>query len=175
MFKSNQKFCHSELRTSEESPREARETLRFAQGDIIIYTFVALLAFATILAACAPIGGQNLQVTGVWARPGLAGGNSAAYFVIENGTASDDTLLSASSDVAGAVELHMTSMQDGNMQMKHQQEVPVQTGKTEFEPGGLHVMLIDLKQDLNPGDTFSLTLEFATAGAMPLQVTVSEP
>jgi copper(I)-binding protein len=36
-------------------------------------------------------------------------------------------------------------------------------------------MLIGLKQDLKPGDTFSLTLDFANAGAMPLQVTVSEP
>jgi copper(I)-binding protein len=36
-------------------------------------------------------------------------------------------------------------------------------------------MLIGLKQDLDPGDTFSVTLDFATAGEMPLQVTVSEP
>jgi hypothetical protein len=116
-----------------------------------------------------------LQVNEIWARPGLAGGNSSVYFVIENRTGSDDTLLSASSDVAGAVELHMTSMQDGNMQMMHQQEVPVPTGKTEFKPGGLHVMLIGLNQDLNPGDTFSLTLDFAAASDMQLEITVSEP
>jgi hypothetical protein len=137
--------------------------------------FVVSFILAAILVACASAGGQNLQVTDAWARPGLAGGNSAAYFVIENGTASGDSLLSASSDVAGAVELHMTSMQDGNMQMQQQHEVPVPAGKTEFNPGGLHVMLIDLKQDLKPGDTFSLTLNFANAGAMPQQVTVSEP
>jgi hypothetical protein len=69
----------------------------------------------------------------------------------------------------------MTSMQDGNMQMMHQQEVPLPTGKTEFKPGGLHVMLIGLNQDLNPGDMFSLTLDFVTAGVIPLEVTVSEP
>jgi hypothetical protein len=95
--------------------------------------------------------------------------------MIHNETAGTDTLLSASSDVAGAVELHMTSMQDGNMQMMHQQEVPLPTGKTEFKPGGLHVMLIGLNQDLNPGDMFSLTLDFVTAGVIPLEVTVSEP
>jgi hypothetical protein len=136
---------------------------------------VVFFALAAILAACAPAGGQGLRVTDAWARPGLAGGTSAVYFEIENGTGSADTLRSAASDVAGAVELHMTSMQDGNMQMLHQQEVPVQTGKTEFKPGGLHVMLIDLNQGLNPGDTFSLTLDFATSGAMTLEVTVSEP
>lgn len=132
-------------------------------------------ALAAILVACAPAGSGQLQVSDIWARPGLAGGTSAVYFVITNETAGTDTLLSASSDVASAVELHMTSMQDGNMQMMHQQEVMVQAGKTEFQPGGLHVMLIGLNQDLNPGDTFSLTLDFATAGAIPLEVTVSEP
>lgn len=135
---------------------------------------IAFSALAGVLVACSPEGGQ-LQVTDVWARPGLAGGNSAVYFVINNETAGTDTLLSASSGVAGAVELHMTSMQDGNMQMAHQQQVPVQAGKTEFQPGGLHVMLIDLNQDLNPGDTFTMTLDFDTAGEMPLEVTVSEP
>jgi hypothetical protein len=135
---------------------------------------VVFSALAAILVACGPADGQ-LRVSDIWARPGLAGGNSAVYFVIHNETAGTDTLLSASSDVAGAVELHMTSMQDGNMQMMHQQEVPLPTGKTEFKPGGLHVMLIGLNQDLNPGDMFSLTLDFVTAGVIPLEVTVSEP
>jgi copper(I)-binding protein len=137
--------------------------------------FLLVMAFIALLIACAPAGGQGLQVSDAWARPGLAGGTSAAYFTIENGTGSDDSLLSASSDAAGAVELHMTMMQDGNMQMAPQQEVPVQTGNIKFEPGGLHVMLIGLKQDLKPGDTFKLTLNFATAGTIRLDVKVSEP
>lgn len=135
---------------------------------------VVFLALIAILVACAPADGR-LQVSDIWARPGLASGNSAVYFAITNETAGADTLLSASSAVAGAVELHMTSMQDGNMQMTHQQEVPVPTGKTEFKPGGLHIMLIGLNQDLNPGDMFSLALDFATAGEIQLEVPVSEP
>jgi len=135
--------------------------------------FVVLIA---LLAACVPSDAGSLQVNSVWARPGLAGGNSAAYFIIENASGADDTLLSASSDIADAVEMHMTSMQEGGaMQMMPQQAVPVKAGKTEFMPGGLHVMLIGLKQDLNPGDTFLLTLDFETAGEMMLDTTVSEP
>jgi len=136
---------------------------------------VGICAVVSLLAACAPAAGGELQVSDVWARPGLAGGNSAVYFVIENGTDSNDILLSASSDIAGAVEMHMTSMEGDNMQMMPQQEVPIQVGKTEFQPGGLHVMLIDLNQDLSPGDSFSLTLNFATAGEKSLDITVSEP
>lgn len=139
-----------------------------------IHVLAVSLMLVTVLVACAPAPG-SLQVTGLWARPALAGGNSAVYFTIENGTASDDSLLSASSDIAEAVEMHMTSMQDGNMQMMPQHEVAVQAGNTEFKPGGLHVMLIGLKQDLKPGNTFSLTLDFAKAGAMTLDVQVSEP
>ena len=152
-----------------------REILLSAPRNKRVYIIIAFLAFASFLAACSPASAGRLQVNHVWARPGLAGGNSATYFVIENGTGTDDTLLSASSDVASAVELHMTSMQDGNMQMMHQEAVPVPAGETEFKPGGLHVMLIGLNQELSPGDTFSLTLDFATAGEMPLQVVVAEP
>jgi len=136
---------------------------------------VGAFAVVLLLPACAPAASGQLQVSDVWARPGLAGGNSAVYFVIENGTDSTDTLLSASSDIASAVELHMTSMEGDNMQMMPQEEVPVETGKTEFQPGGLHVMLVGLNQDLNPGDKFLLRLNFATAGEMILDVTVSEP
>lgn len=155
--------------------RGMREILHSVQRNKRVYITIAFLAFASFLAACSTASAGSLQVNDVWARPGLADGNSAAYFVIENRTGADDTLLSAFSDIAGAVELHMTSMENGNMQMMHQKEVQVPAGVTEFKPGGLHVMLIGLNQDLNPGDTFSLTLDFATAGEMPLEVTVSEP
>ena len=133
------------------------------------------LVLTSLLVACGSANDQTLHVNDVWARPALADGNSAVYFVIENGTAQADTLLSASSDVANAVELHMTKMEDGNMQMMPQSEVPVPSGETKFEPGGLHVMLIGLKQNLKPGDSFTVTLDFATAGEMPLAVTVQEP
>ena len=129
---------------------------------------------AGVLAACGATGSGEFQVTEVWARPGLAGGNSAIFFKIEN-PGSADLLLLASSDVAGAVELHKTVMQDGAMQMVHQLNVPVPTGETVFKPGDLHVMLIGLENDLNPGDTFTLVLNFETAGEKTLDVVVREP
>ena len=41
-----------------------------------------------------------------------------------------------------------------------------------FEPGGLHVMLINLQRDLNEGETISLVLKFKNAGEMQLEVPV---
>jgi len=54
---------------------------------------IAVLAF--VLVACRAGGSGELGVNDVWARPGLAGGNSAAFFVIDNPGA-EDFLLSAS-------------------------------------------------------------------------------
>jgi len=133
-----------------------------------------VVVLAVILAACGSTGDGTLQVKDAWARPGLADGNSALFFEIDNPVA-DDTLLSVSSDVAGAVELHKTVMEDGVMQMFQQRTVPVPRGKTTFEPGGLHVMLVGLKNDLSVGDSFDVTLNFETAGERTLTVTVKEP
>lgn len=135
--------------------------------------FVVSIVFVLVLAACGAAGSGQFQVRDAWARPGLAGGNSAVFFVIEN-PGQADSLLSASGEVAEAVELHMTMMQDGNMQMMHQMNVPVPTGETVFAPGGLHVMLIGLKNDLKVGDTFSVTLQFEKAGKQTLTVTVKD-
>jgi copper(I)-binding protein len=136
--------------------------------------FFIFAALAVLLAACgASAGSEALQVSNVWTRPALAGGNGAVFFVVDNPGA-DDALLSAASEVAGAVELHMTVMQDGNMQMMQMQEVALPSGKTAFEPGGLHVMLIGLKSDLKAGDTFTVTLDFKAAGERTLTVTVKD-
>ena len=137
-----------------------------------LYVVFAVLAF--VVAACGASGSGELQVNDVWARPGLAGGNSAVFFVIDN-PGTEDLLLSASSDVAGAVELHKTIMEDGNMKMVHQMNVPVPTGETVFKPGDLHVMLIGLNGDMNPGDAFTLMLNFENAGEKTLNVVVREP
>lgn len=136
--------------------------------------YVVFVALALVLTACGASGSGELEVNDVWARPGLADGNSAVFFVIDNPGA-EDALLSISSNVAGAVELHKTVMEDGNMKMVHQMNVPVPTGETAFKPGDLHVMLIGLKNDLKPGDVFTVTLNFENAGERTLDVIVREP
>jgi periplasmic copper chaperone A len=140
----------------------------------LLRNILVIFTLAFVLVACGFSGFEGLKVTDVWARPGIADGNSAIFFVIENhGDA--DVLLAASSDVADAVELHKTTMQDGVMRMEHQMKVPVLAGKTEFKPGGLHIMLIGLQDDLQVGDTFIVRLNFELAGDQDYSVTVKEP
>jgi copper(I)-binding protein len=138
------------------------------------YLIFLLIGAALSLNACS--GGQDLAVTDVWARPGIAEGNTGVFFVIDNPAGEADRLLSASSDIAEAVELHQTTMNDGVMQMTHQEYVDIPAGEQViFKPGDLHVMLIGLHQQLNPGDSFDLTLNFEIAGEYTLAVTVQEP
>ncbi len=136
--------------------------------------FLFSLLSALLLAACG--GSAPLGVREIWARPAESGQNSAIYFTIEN-PGPEDVLLGVSSDVAEAVEMHRSMMDDnGAMTMQQQTEVSIPAkGTLEFKPGGYHVMLINLKQSLAAGDTFRAVLHFQNAGDIPVEVTVQQP
>lgn len=136
---------------------------------------VFLLTMVVLLEITACAGEQTLQVRDAWARPMPAAGNGGVFFVIDNATGETERLLSASAPIAQTAELHQSMMHDGMMQMQMQAfvEIPARS-KVTFKPGGLHVMLIGLKQDLKPGDTFPLTLIFEKSGELTIEVTVRQ-
>lgn len=140
---------------------------------VLLISVIAIV----LLAACAQAeSGQKVTVEDAWARPALNGQNSAIYFTIKNPTQQDDRLLRAISDVAQSVELHMSMMNaEGTMSMQPQESVSVPAGQAvEFKPGGLHVMLVGLKQDLKVGDMLGVTLQFENGGELQLEVPVQE-
>jgi copper(I)-binding protein len=120
-----------------------------------------VLAGMLILSACGPKG-EGVQAENFWMRTGLKDGNSAAYMMLTNFTDQDVALIGASSDVAAAVEIHLSSMgADGTMQMAQQESVAIPAGKAlELKPGSYHVMFIGLTKDLVVGDEITLTLHF---------------
>jgi len=137
---------------------------------------LSVLWLATMLvSACAKPG--EFKVMDAWARPAASGDNGAVYFIISNATNTGDTLLNVSTDVASVAEVHM-SMMDSNgvmsMQMQEFVSVPAQQ-EVIFKPGGLHVMLFNLKQDLKVGDTITLTMNFKEAGDVVIDAPVREP
>lgn len=139
---------------------------------LMLLVVVVLLAS---LAAC-QTSEKTFSVENVWARSSVAGGNSAIYMMIKNPTAQDDVLLSAQSAAANTVELHLSSVdENGVMSMKQQENIPVPANSmVELKPGGLHVMLIGLPNDLKVGDEFEVTLNFKNAGAITLKVPVKD-
>jgi periplasmic copper chaperone A len=151
--------------------RQLRENKNFTLRAI------TLLAFILFLSACVQPRAGGITISGAWARPGFTGANSAVYFVIENSGEQADTLLSAEASVAQSVQLHESMMDDsGTMSMHEQERVEVPAkDQIAFQPGGLHVMLINLNEDLNAGDRINLTLNFQDAGQVPVDVEVREP
>ena len=127
-----------------------------------------------VLVSC---GSSKLTIINAWARAGTAGGNSAIYLIMDNPTDQDDVLLSVYSNVAEAVELHRSQMTDeGTMTMQQQENIPLPSGtKIELKPGGLHIMLVNLKQDLIAGDSFQVTFTFQNAGEINLKVLIQAP
>ena len=133
-----------------------------------------------LMTACSSV---QLKIKDSWARPARTGENSAAYFTIRNQTFVKDKLLSAGSGIADAVEIHKTmampSAGDNSsqpMQMVPQESVEIGVlANVNFEPGGLHIMFINLNQDLKIGDTFELILNFEKAGEIKIEVPVKQP
>ena len=67
----------------------------------------------------------------------------------------------APASIAGVVEIHEMAMEKDVMKMRQIKGLDIAPGKvTELKPGGYHVMLMDLKQQLKAGDTVPLTLTF---------------
>ena len=135
---------------------------------------VTILALAAIfLSAC---GAGDIEAHEPWARAAQTGGNSAAYLMLHNHSSSADELLGASSDIAEAVEVHLSQMgPNGEMQMLPQESVPLAAGEEAmFQPGGLHIMLIGLKRDLKAGDSFQVVLHFKTHADITVEIPVQE-
>lgn len=102
---------------------------------------------------------------------------SAAFMVIDNQTDEDVTLVGASSPVAGMAEIHeMVMGEDGAMVMqKSETGLTIAAGHLdELKPGGWHVMLMDLNQELKPGDEVDLTLEFGNGDKLDVTLPVKE-
>ncbi len=131
----------------------------------------ALLLLAASVAGSAAAG--PLTITDAWIRATPPGARTAAaYLTIANG-ATADALLGAATPSARAVEIHTHVAEGGLQRMVEVTELTLSAGQTaRFEPGGLHLMLIDIAAPLVPGTTVALSLQFAAAGTIELEVPV---
>lgn len=116
----------------------------------------------------------DLRIVQAYARATPPGARTAAaYLVIENKGAAPDQLVGARSSAAAAVELHAMAHEGGMMRMRAVPRVDVPArGSVRFEPGGLHLMIVDPKAPLRERERFPLTLTFARAGTVDVEVDV---
>ena len=100
----------------------------------------------------------DVAVTNVWSRA-TAPGQQVAGVYFDIASKRGARLVGAQTSLTDRAELHIMSMDDGVMRMRQIDSVDLPAGETvNFKPGGYHVMLLDLKQSLEPGGKFALTL-----------------
>lgn len=135
----------------------------------------AIAQFAQIacIAGLAAEPAYAVIVSHAWAPPSLKGATTGvAYLTITSPEA--DQVIAASSPVAKAVELHTHQEEGGILRMRKLSKVPLKANHPlVFQPGGLHIMLIGLRESLKEGERFPLSLRFGSGAEETVEVVVS--
>jgi copper(I)-binding protein len=126
---------------------------------LCVLVFSAIGVLATQLAAAA-----NITVSDAWARATMPGQPvSAAYMQIKSDA--DARLIGVSSPAIPQVEVHEMKMEGDVMIMREVKALELPKGKSvTLQPGGFHIMLMNLKQPIAAGDVIPLTLVIESGG-----------
>lgn len=119
------------------------------------------LIIGALLAVTASAWAQtSVKVEDAWVRGTVAAQKATGAFMRLTSSA-NARLVAAQSPVAGVVEIHEMAMEKDVMKMRQIPGLDLAAGRTvELKPGGYHVMLMDLKQQLKGGDSVPITLVF---------------
>lgn len=111
-----------------------------------------------------PAWAANISVTDAWVRATMPGQPvGAAYMQIESDA--DARLVGVSSSAVPRVEVHEMKMDGDVMRMREVKAVDLPKGRTvSLEPGGFHIMLMNLKKPIMAGDSIPLTLTIESGG-----------
>ncbi len=116
-----------------------------------------------------------IEIDSPWSRAMPKGASVAGgYMTIKNTGTADDRLVSVSTPVAGKVEIHQMTTENGVMKMR-----PVAGGleiapgaTVELKPSSFHLMITDVKQPIQKGKPFTASLTFEKAGTVNVEFTV---
>ena len=98
-------------------------------------------------------------------------GMTAAFVHLDNESDSEVVLVSASTPLSPMVELHEMVMKDGQMVMQPKEGgIPIPANDhAHLEPGGDHIMLMDVTEPIEPGDTVPITLTFDDGSTLEIE------
>lgn len=119
----------------------------------------------------------TLHIDHPWSRAMPAAMNSGVvYLKLDNRGPHADHLLAVSTPRAASAELHQHLNDHGVMRMRAVTEgIELPPGRSvALVPGGLHIMLMGLTAPLKVGEHFPLTLRFARAGKIEVEVTIAD-
>lgn len=135
--------------------------------------FMLSFIWTILFSACsAP---ADIEVHQAWVRPTAKGENAAVYLTLHNHTANDDELTGATTTVADVVEIHESKMENDVMQMNMVTSVPIAADEEIiFTPGGLHFMLVNIKEGLILGEHIGLILHFKNHADIVVEVHIED-
>jgi copper(I)-binding protein len=139
---------------------------------------IAIAASLLLLSGCATQ--PEISVKDYWVKSSemsVQGGMTAIFGTITNNTDKDVTLVGGATEVANVVEIHEMAMIDGEMKMqKIDGGLVIPAGQSVvLEPGGNHVMLMDLTQAIEAGAEISVTLDLEGANDITLEGVIAKP
>ena len=126
-------------------------------------------AYLIIIVATLPLfvsASPKLKIDSPWVRAMPPGASmTAGYMTITNEGSEKDELISISSTAAGSVEIHQSYIENGMHQMKAVSKLEIPAGKkVNLSPGGYHLMLHNIKEDLQPGKDIIMNAKFKKSG-----------
>lgn len=103
---------------------------------------------------------RSVSIQDAWVRPTNPGQEvGAAYMTFTSKL--DMSLISVEADATKSVEIHSMTMENGVMEMRMLDTLPLKAGVPyKLMPGGFHFMLFDLKKPLTTGELVNFTLTF---------------
>ena len=136
--------------------------------------------FSTRLALCGALltalaAQAQVQITDAWARATVAQQKATGVFM-QLTAAKDQRLVAVQSPAAGISEVHEMKMEGDVMKMRPLPALALPAGqRVTLQPGGLHLMLMDLKQPLAAGSSLALTLTFEGADGVRQEQQLTVP
>ena len=117
---------------------------------------------------------DSIKIEDAYTRATVPGQKVAGGFMKIESKGAADQLVSASSPVAGEVQLHEMAMDGNVMKMRQVKDIAIPAGgSVELKPGGLHLMFMNIKAPLAAGETVPVKLKFAKAGEVEVKMPVN--
>ncbi len=131
----------------------------------MLYALISLFMFISV--------GHGISVQNATVGVAAKGMSSAAFFKIVNNGDEADTLYGVRAGFAGMAQLHESFRKDGMVGMRPVGYVAVPAKSTiYFKHGSYHVMLINVKENLEAGSRVKFDLLFRHAGIVEVKAIV---
>ena len=143
-----------------------------AHSKCVLRFAVSGMLFVLVTTAAFAAGNEALQVTNASVPPSdQPGVDLPLSMTIDNRASDPDALMRVRCPVANFSERHIVDRGEGAPAMRSIPSIPIPAGKTlDLKPDQYHVMLLQTRQKLVEGDTFTCAIVFQKAGTIETEV-----